>query len=226
MITKKLLSMLAATLILLSTAACNSGNDGSSEYTAMVFVTNNGIVNGKNSFTYYAPDSDTGITIYSTESTADLSKYAIGERIIIAFNIRADEVISDGSDIELIATSKLSSSGKVVPETVPQDWNATTGFYLQSVTRSGAYLDIMGLAPTSGVTFKIIADPTTLDSECPQLYLIYSSTATNAINNGQFLASYDMTEIWNDPRVQRVSLNVNNSNQLTLGQFQFEKSKK
>lgn len=224
MVKSKILSILAGVAMITGATSCNSSDGPENQnYTAMVFVTNQGLVGDKYAFSYYPVNSNQAITLYTKSTTPELAGYQVGQRIVIAFEIGYDEVLKDGMEVELYASSKLSASGNVEVEEIPEDWNNSAGLYLQSLMQSGPYLDVMALAPVTGVEFKILAKPETLSYPYPELYIIYKPTTGNSVNNGQFLASFNMSAIWDQPHVKGVRVNLNNSNMASQGMISIDK---
>ncbi len=68
---------------------------------------------------------------------------------------------------------------------------------------------------------RLVADASTMQNEKPTLYLIYELEAPETIGNGQYFASFDISQITQNPMYTGFTLIINNSNSNGVSNFDF-----
>ncbi len=207
----KLLSAFAILATSLSFASCNSSDASQNEYQAIVFVDYEGIRDGLHIFAYTEPNQNKSINILSQVNFNDTPPM-VGTRVLGIFTVPYGIEIKNDMELECYGIGALSASGTLTTEDIMTGTNQGDQFYLTSVARAGKYIDVTGLATAEKSKMRIVADRKTLSTNKPALYLIYELQSSEQIENGQYFASFDISEITSNPSYTGFTLVVNNSN--------------
>ena len=219
----KISKLLSAALIAassLSFSSCSNGNDAQDSYNAIVFVNYEGINEGYHVFKYTEPNTDESINILSQGNFNDTPP-ALGTRVIGVFNVPYNIQIQNNMTLDCVGIGKLNASGTLTSETFSGGVSFGAQFYLTSVSRAGDYIDITGLASAEKSKMRLVADASTMQNEKPTLYLIYELEAPETIGNGQYFASFDISQITQNPMYTGFTLIINNSNSNGVSNFDF-----
>ncbi len=222
---QKLLSALFIALTFLTFSACNSSDDNQDmQYSNIVTFLGN--TDGRASFTYQEMNDAQPVTIYSNTqvSGGDLKP---GDRLLIIFSVPATTTsITNGTVVTLHQAVKVPTV-TVQPGEVPTDFTSTPALYIQTLFRSGTWLNMQCLVPSTStnITFELIADRNTLDNADVQLYLVYkNSEVNNNIANAAYYVTFNIESVWNLATCRSITVNTTNSNSGIEGAVTFRKN--
>ena len=145
-----------------------------------------------------------------------------GTRMLIRYTNESNEPYTSGAATLLGAQTVTQGDVDLLMEPT---WDATR-VYLLSVWRTGSYLNFRVRLPysTEPRIFKLTADPATILSPRPQLYLAHDLAPAEADGHDrEYYASFNMAAVWNLAGTEGVVLHVNNSN-LDKQIFTFDKT--
>lgn len=194
--------------------SCNSDNDddpnpGTNIYTRIVSYVE-GTANGS-TFTYRERGDSPLITLYSTQALK-AETFKVGTRIIIQYTSESTGQNQDRR-ITLLAAANVEGQGKAVESATAEstnNWNSD-GVAVQALYRSGDFVDVQftGYLGDQQAKVAMYVDETTLDSEQPQLHLIFGPYSGFVNTPYIFYGSWNIANIWNRPNVKSVKVNFN-----------------
>lgn len=190
----------------LSFGACNSaGGDPVTQYADIVTLvasSEDGSV-----MTFNAIDDSPLVTLTTTQA---FSKDQIGKRIFIIYTpINSDEhAVSGPVDIEHAATTIGGGAAPIVAVADTLDNWASDNIEFMQAYRAGDYLNLgMTLNTTTNPQkFECYVDKTTLDSEYPELRIIFKAKPGYDTQSYNFFGSYNISDIWYRPNVKGVKV--------------------
>lgn len=142
-----------------------------------------------------------------------LEDIAPGTRMAIHF-IAINGKAYESGPIKLLQASKITQ-GEVETQWSEDydDWQRDKVF-LYSIWRTGSYINfnVKLTYTTEPRIFKLVADPATLDSDSPVLYLVHILPREIDNHDRTYLASFDISPIWNRDDLKSISVRVANSN--------------
>lgn len=207
----KLLYSILAGAALLGAAGCNSNDDpngGSYELICNDFVTFEGNANGQASFTFRKEGDSPLITLTSTQqlTTADFKP---DTRIIISYSPESGKQYTSGP-VKLLAAMNVEGRGSEPAATTAaatSNW-ASEEINVASLIRSGDYINVQftgALGSQTPVT-NLYVDEATLDSECPELHLVFGPYHGVTTTTYFFYGSWSIASIWNNPNTKSVKV--------------------
>ncbi len=220
---QKLFTILFVAIAAITLHSCNSDSDDSTVQVANI-VTFKGNSDGQSVFTYQEMNDAPAVTIRSNQ-TLDDTKVKIGDRVYIVFNAKYGSEITNNTVVELLQAIAVPTINTVV-ENRPADWETSTALYVQALFRSGSWLNLQALVPssTTEMAFRLLADPQTINSSDVQLYLVYTNKASDyGESNAPTFASFNIADVWGLSSCTQITVNVVNSNFSTGSQFVFKK---
>lgn len=211
-------------------ALCNScsdddeGVDGPVEMQFWDIVTYNGTTEGADlsTFTFRQVDDSPLISLVSPRLLPD--EIEAGTRMVIRYIPESGHAYISGK-IKLLSASRINQ-GPVATEWKDEfdNWNRDK-VYLYSVWRTGSYLNfhVRLTYNTEPRLFQLAADPATLSSDFPDVYLIHVLAEPTDYHDRAYFASFDISQIWDSPDVKGIRLHVANTN-LEQSKFTFVKN--
>lgn len=217
---KKYLSLII--VMLLSLTSCSDDNPSNSAVLYDIVCLEDDSDTGS-VFTLCKPGSDELITL-TARQRLDTRIVAPGDRLLLMYVSQSGEAYRSGE-----ITAK--GYGKIVNG----ELNVTDGeeiadlerepIYLLSAWRAGKYLNVHVRLPyQEGPRDLTLAMPATqTSSNCPDIYLVNASETDVATFSRAYYASFDISQLVNDPHVEGFTLHLNNSN-LNLDEIRFDKN--
>lgn len=208
------LSFLLAILASFVLTSCNDddGIDGPVEMELWDIVTYEGKgSDGKGSvFTLQQVDDSPLVTLTSTSGLQDIEAPT---RLMIRYIPEGGEAyVSDR--IQLLGASKINT-GKAATEWKDDydNWNRDKVF-LYSAWRTGTYINFhLRLTYSKDPRiFNLVLDPDTRQSETPEFYLVHIMAEETDYHDRAYFASFDIGEIWNDPKTNGVKIHIADTN--------------
>ena len=220
---QKIFSILFVAIAAITLHSCNSDNSDNTIQVANI-VTFQGNIEGQSVFTYQEINDGEKITIRSNQ-TIDETKEKVGDRVYIVFNLNNGTTLTNNSVVSLLTAIGVPTINTQI-ENRPADWESTQGIYVQDVIRTGTWLNLLALVPstTENMTFRLLADPSTINSSDVQLYMVYTNSAAEfGTSNVSSFASFNIADVWNLPSCSKVTFHVINTNEIAKSTFVFEK---
>ncbi len=215
----KLMAIVAILTATLGFTACNdNGGDSNRLYFSNV-VTYEGNSGGYVNFSFQEMNDAQPIIIRAQgQMPADVT---IGRRVFISFSSTATN-LTDGMVVSLTQCVAIPNVKASINEPVPSDWKDISMIYLQTIFRSGNWINLAALVPNNPdktVTPKLIFDPATIDAEYPEAYMIFEglNPEMGAVNNATYIATYDIADVWGLPGCRGIKIHVNNTNNSVNG---------
>lgn len=214
--TYKLSTLLLIVMAAVGLSSCNS-NDGpgaGAEYFAD-FVTFRS-VNAQGSVFTYREDGDSELITLTSPTALDLDEFKLGSRLVITYTTQSNtHGISE--PITLIGASNVIGGGEPPVSKAPDqtDNYASNTITYQGIARTGDYLNIVFSAPFNGQDDSkttLYLDPATLDSEYPELHLVFGPFSFYATQQYMFYVSYSIESIWERPDVKGIKVYANTDN--------------
>ncbi len=214
---KQLLSLiLLATLALLTGCSTDSGEptDEIVSYDIVCLKSQDSKAGGV--YTLQLPLASSPVTYYAKQ-LIDTTRIHVGDRLLIAY-IAAGKPYESGN-ITLRGYSPITNSKLLLGSATDIEGYDRDPVYLLSAWLSGPYLNVKARLPydESPRRYGVAVDTVALKARpaCPELYLIHSldeATDPGATFPRAYYASFDLTALLSDPRVETVTLHLNNSN--------------
>lgn len=210
---RRLNHLMTSVLLSLIFAACgDDGVDGPVDMTCTDIVTFEGNDGSDAVFTFQKVD-DTPLITLTARTTIDEEEIPVGKRLLIYYNPPENQAYKSG-EITLLGAKRITQS------TVATEWSKDFAdwdrdrVYLYSTWRSGNYLNVHVRLTysTEPRIFCLAADPQTLDSEWPDVYLIHKLASETDSHDRAYYASFDLTPVWERQGVKGIRLHVANSN--------------
>lgn len=220
----RLFSLLAVALSLI-TASCSDddGIDGPVDMQLWDIVTYEGSgTDGKGSvFTLRQVDDSPLVTLTSTAGIREIDPQT---RLMIRYIPENGKAYTSGP-VRLLGASKINNGTAETEWKEEYDgWNRDKVF-LYSVWRTGSYMNfhVRLTYSTDARIFKLVADPSTLDTEYPDLYLVHIMAEVTDYHDRAYFASFDIEDVWNSPKTRGVRIHLANTN-LDKDIFTFHKT--
>ena len=205
-----LLGVLSLALTLPS-CSDDSGVDGPVEMQFWDIVTYEGSPSGGGStFPFQQVDDSPLITLTSTSSLKDVKE---GERMAVRYIPESGQAYTSGA-IRLLSASKITQSPVEIEWKEEYDEWKRDKVYVYSVWRSGNYINfhVRLTYDTEPRLFRLVADPSTIESDIPDIYLVHIMAKETDYHDRAYLASFDIGELWTRQNLRGVRIHVANSN--------------
>lgn len=217
-------SMLTAIAIMAGLCSCrDEGIDGPVDMTCTDIVTFAGNNDGKATFVFNKADDSPEITL-SAQGAIDSQTAEAGSRMLIRYIPEGNAAYTSGP-ITLLGYAQVTQSSIVLQWRQEYDAWDTDKVYLYSAWRTGRYLN-MHVRLTYSLDpriFCIAADPSTVDTPWPDVYLVHIMAQETDYHDRAYYASFDLEPLWSRPDVEGIKLHIANSN-LDKQIFTFQKS--
>lgn len=216
-----ILRMLA--VFLLAVACREEGVDGKVEMTYSEIVTYHGNADGRAEFTFIKVDDTPEITL-TADRSVNVEQDRIPARMVISYVPAGGEPYESGP-IRLLSASLINFAPVLTEWRDDYDQWDRDGVYLYSMWRSGKYVNIHVRLTysTDPRIFSMVADPTTLSSAYPDIYLVHKLDKPVDNHDRAYYASFDLSPVWEREGVEGVNIHVSNTN-LDKQIFTFKKS--
>lgn len=200
----------------LAMSACNNDSDSSAAYYTDI-VTLDASSESGSVMTFQEKDDSPVITL---TSTAPLSAEQIGKRIVIVYSPVGTLQHGVSGEIKLLNAGLTFGGGNAPLDAVVDtldNWKSDIVSYMQAY-RSGKYLNMGMVLPTNAMPEKLncYLDINTIDSEYPELHLVYKAKPEYDSESSNFFASYDISNIWDRIEVKGIKLFFNGSFENTM----------
>ncbi len=203
-------------ILLLTTAgASDNGHDGPVDIIYWDIATFEGNTGSSASFTVRQINDSPEATLIAdrTIPIPEDGDDPTGKRMYISYIPESNRPYTSGR-VTLRSASVINQSPMRIEslEKYP-DW-ARDRVFLYSAWRTGKYINLhVSLTyDREPRTFCIVADPETVSSAYPDLYLVHIMAQPTDYHERRYYASFDISEIWDKPTVMGVNLHLSNSN--------------
>lgn len=165
-------------------------------------------------------DDSPVITYVARDLSVDTSYCPRGTRLLLAYAPISGEAYKSGY-IHVLGMQGVYNA-KVKQAAIPKDWDSN-GIFLLEMWRSGNYINISSVITSVDVPkrYDLLVDPTTIDNEFPQLYVVFENEKINETERAYF-ASFDIKSLLDKSTCRGVVVNLKDSNQ-SNNQITFEK---
>lgn len=221
---KKHLYWTALALLAASCSVNDDTVDGPVQMSLSDIVTFDGNAGGRARFSFQQVDDSPMVNLVAQGElkSDDLEE---GDRLYIVYIPESGKPYTSGN-ITLRGAS-LINCGDVVETEMSEmaDWNRDK-VYVLSLWRSGTYVNLHCRLTFSKDPriFRLSADPATLGSAYPDLYVHHELPAGTDNYDHNYYASWNMAAVWNLPTTEGVRVHVANSN-MPQCIFEFRKNK-
>lgn len=203
----------ASAVVLLSLCSCGEdGVDGPVKMTCTDLVTFSGNVGERATFTFQKMDDSPEITL-TAQSTLASDDIEVGTRLLISY-------IPEGNQAYISGPVTLLGGRVVTQSAITAEWRDEYDawdkdkVYVYSAWRTGPYLNVHVRLTYSAEPriFCLAADPATLNSAWPEVYLVHVIDGDVDNHDRAYYASFDISEVWSRPSTEGIRLHVANSN--------------
>ena len=214
----------ASAAALLSLCSCGEdGVDGPVEMTCTDLVTFAGNVGGRATFTFQKMDDSPEITL-TARTALEADGLDTGTRLLISY-IPDDNKAYTSGPVTLLGGSVITQSAITTEWRDEYDAWDKNKVYVYSAWRTGTYINVHVRLTYSAEPriFCLAADPATLDSPWPDVYLVHAIDGDVDNHDRAYYASFDISKVWSRESTEGIRLHVANSN-LNKQIFTFAKS--
>lgn len=192
----KLVNYLILALAALAFTACNSDSEPQTTYMDIVTLVSS---DDQGSAMTFNEINDSPLVTLTT--TQKFSKDNIGKRIVIMYSpVGTNEHAVSGAVDILFASLTLGAGAAplpAVPDTL-DNW-ASEPVDAMQIYRAGQYINIVATlqTATNPKKFQCYVDEATVNSEYPELHIVYKSVPGYDTQATNFFASYSIESLWN-----------------------------
>lgn len=192
----KLVNYLILALAAVAFTACNSDSEPQTTYMDIVTLVSS---DDQGSAMTFNEINDSPLVTLTT--TQKFSKDNIGKRIVIMYNpVGTNEHAVSGAVDILFASLTLGAGAAplpAVPDTL-DNW-ASEPVDAMQIYRAGQYINIVATlqTATNPKKFQCYVDEATVNSEYPELHIVYKSVPGYDTQATNFFASYSIESLWN-----------------------------
>lgn len=219
----RLITILLTALTMMATTACSdSGSDVPPRQLCESIVSFAGNSDGRAWFEYRQIDDSPLITLSSKGSLED-SRVKPGTRLRMRYTMPTGVDPGKGGEVEVIGLALTLSDTVKTVGVLPDPLQPIELLTLQ---RSGDYLNLTALLPTTGGRKVTVATPSTpLPSDgIADLYVSTEIRQSATAYDTQSVASLWIGPVWNRDDVNGVRVHLNNSNNPYKSEFTFIKT--
>lgn len=215
---------LVSALLALTLGSCGEeGVDGPVEMTCTDMVTFTGNIGNRATFTFQKMDDSPEITL-TAQSSISADGLEAGTRMLISYIPHDNRAYTSGP-VRLLGARAVTQSSIITEWREEYDNWDKDKVYVYSAWRTGRYLNVhMRLTYSSEPRiFCLAADPSTLESAWPDVYLVHAMDGEVDNHDRAYYASFDINDVWSRPGVEGIRVHIANSN-LDKQIFTFTKS--
>ena len=214
---------LAAALSALAGCVNADTVDGPVEMTVYNIVTFEG--NDPTARFTFQPQGDATALTLTAQQTVDTATAQAGMRVMLAY--QTPDAARPGA-ITLKGVSRITQGALTGSKGEPRGWD-TDGVWVESVWRSGAYIDMRLRLPYTDVArrFALMVDSATIAGGHPQLYLYHSlpeGVSPDSTYLKRYYASFLISSLWSRPETEDVTVNIANTSLTSKRSFIFKKN--
>lgn len=208
---KKLLHIFSFILMAALSACTNNAPEvddtGYIDIVSFVSTTSN-----TTTFEFQRINDDPMVRYVAQDITVDTTFMPRGTRLILAYAPISGEAYKSGY-IHVLGMQPIVNSD-VTPATISDSWNKETTTFRQ-MWRAGSLINtcVSMQTQTELTKFELVVDSKTIDNPCPDLYLIVNYDYSNKSEEKACYASFDMSEVWNKPSCQGVTIHIADINE-------------
>lgn len=213
----KILNYLILAVAAIAFTACNSDDDPQTTYMDIVTLVSS---DDQGSLMTFRELDDSPLVTLTTSQK--FSQDNVGKRIVIMYNpVGTDEHAVSGSVDILYASLTLGAGAEPLPAVADtlNNWESQTIDAMQ-VYRAGEYINIVATlqTATNPQKFQCYVDETTVDSEYPELHIVFQSVPGYDTQATNFFASYNIEGLWNrlDVKGLKIMFNGNTQQEVTI----------
>lgn len=213
---KKLLTLALALAALTGFTACNSDSDSdATDYREVCIdiVTYEGVSSEGSTFTFRKEGDSPLITLTASQSLSSLD-FTKGSRILLQYTPHSGQQYLSGAITVLAAANVEGGGAPAETATAEQtrDW-ASDAVNMSLLMRSGTYLNMQFTAYLGAQTpvVRLVVDEATLDSDYPELHLIYGPYSGLLTKAYYFTGSWDIAFIWERPTCKGINVQYRNA---------------
>lgn len=219
----KLIAKILLIATLMGLMACNDSEyRGPSASLCTTMVTYKGERAGYGllfSYTMEEQGSDHTVNLWSHASFKE--EIPAGTRLVINYRYAEGAGFPDDGLIEIISAQKAHTATLSSVDAAP----ALAPIGVTALVRSGVYIDLWCRLPmATGRTFSFDVDAATVGTANPVVYI--STTIPDDATPGydtNYAASFDASELWDNPATTTLTVKINNSNNPRYSTFNFTK---
>lgn len=173
-------------------------------------------------FSVSKPGNDENI-ILTTPQRVDTRIVAVGERLLLMYVPQSGVAYQSGA-VSVRGYGRIVNGELAVTEGAETAGWDRDPVYLLSAWRAGRYLNIHARLPydENPRAFMLAMPETQVDGRYPDIYLVHALEADVTTFSRAYYASFDISQIIDDPDTEGFTLHLNNSN-LRLDEIRFEK---
>lgn len=217
----KLMAIVALIAMSLGLTACNSGGDDDNKMYYSNVVTYEGSAGGMITFSFQEMNDSQPITFRAQGSMpADV---LIGQRVYVSFTTPSTG-LTEGMVVSLTQCASIPNVKASLTDPVPSNWQDISSIYLQTMFRSGKWINMAALVPynlEARINPKFVIDPATVNNDYPEAYMYFENLGTGAstgsVNSATLIATYDISEVWNLSTCLGLKIHINNTNSSVNG---------
>ena len=211
-------------LLALTLGSCGEeGVDGPVEMTCTDMVTFTGNIGNRATFSFQKMDDSPEI-ILTAQSAINAEGVDEGTRMLISYIPHDNRAYTSGM-VRLIGARAVTQSPIITEwREEYENWDKDK-VYVYSAWRTGRYLNVhvrLTYSPDPRI-FCLAADPSTLESAWPDVYLVHEMDGEVDNHDRAYYASFDINDVWGRPGVEGIRVHIANSN-LDKQIFTFPKS--
>lgn len=201
-----------AIALVLGVTGCNDSNNDNQRLTFMDFMTLTSSGSTGCVLEMYNPKTMSAVTLTSTSDLSNVKGLNVGDRVLVLYGFPEGREYGTSGPIDLYGL-RLVTNGMVQWGTDVAAIEAAQ-MQTQSAYITGIYLNYQGtgLFGQEPKNFRLVADEATRDSEMPDVYLIIDPETGSAQTWQAAVASFDVSDIWTNPRYSGFKLHINDSN--------------
>lgn len=160
----------------------------------------------------YTPQGDEPAVGLQAQATLDTVNIHTGERVLLTYLPHKDTGLISVINVARVNNGKVQMKDA---ETL-QGWDADP-LFVEALWRTGQYLNLrckLLWAPEPR-RYNLEVDSNAIDNDIPDVYIAHaipdSTNRTTAYMASNY-ASFDISTLWDNPRVRGIKVHVNNSN--------------
>ncbi len=197
---KSKLTVWAAMLaVVLCMASCSSTDEPDNTAYFLDIVTYE--ADGANGSTFtFRHQGDSELITLTCPQRLSPADFKVGSRIIINYTPESGKQYVSGP-VNLAAAANVEGAGEAVASATTTETNnwVSDELSMLALFRSGEYVNVQFSAALGAQTAKVklVVDSETLDSETPELHLIYGPYTGTVDRTYVFYGSWSIADIWN-----------------------------
>lgn len=166
--------------------------------------------NGDGTVLTFQKENDSPLITLTTNQTFSQSVFTVGKRVVVNYVPQSGVQYESGniSILQAMLTEGEGAKPEAKTATETSGWS-TDGISMYTAWRTGPYLNVIfnGVTSSAGPEeCAIYADAATVGTAQPTVYLIFEGSNGNMVSPYFFYASYDISELWDNPATESLRL--------------------